>query len=353
MGIREEREAQAARFVNMHDLLDGLAEAEAITIKEVAGYLLQKLATNDAPRFIRQDSQSLTCFKADAKQADNLLRHVACTGKYPDGFGFEELSPEEYNSNGWFRTEIAAFLKGLNIDAPSCCNPLWKPKPKRPYWYSAYENRIRISLGEAVSLLNGIDPEDGQPFDIDDHQGYAADLRRWEEALIDAINSGPWEFDPSTWGMYQSEQTVLHYGIKEWAKDTGAPWPFIDDSRCAQDSIKNHATDKELREAKERIAELEQELQEKRQADVDTPDYLDPGNPRYAPKLAALVRAWLAVQKAAPGKTVKQTLEKWLSEHAVELGLTDEDGNPQKLITGLAAIPNWDTTGGPPPTPGN
>jgi len=46
-----------------------------------------------------------------------------------------------------------------------------------------------------------------------------------------------------------------------------------------------------------------------------TPDYLNPEHPRYAPKLAAAVRAWLAVSES-PGKTPKQVLKKWLSENA-------------------------------------
>ena len=42
------------------------------------------------------------------------------------------------------------------------------------------------------------------------------------------------------------------------------------------------------------------------------PDYLDPDHPRYAPKLAAAVNAWLASgdESAARGRSVKQTLMK-------------------------------------------
>ena len=48
----------------------------------------------------------------------------------------------------------------------------------------------------------------------------------------------------------------------------------------------------------------------------DEPDYLDPGNSRYAPKLAAAVRAWQAVTDPA-GKHPKQALMKWLREKRV------------------------------------
>jgi hypothetical protein len=45
----------------------------------------------------------------------------------------------------------------------------------------------------------------------------------------------------------------------------------------------------------------------------DTPDYLDPDNPRYAAKMPAAIRAWQAV--ADPGKkTPKQALDRWLPD---------------------------------------
>jgi hypothetical protein len=83
----------------------------------------------------------------------------------------------------------------------------------------------------------------------------------------------------------------------------------------------------------------------------DAPDYLDPSNPRYAPKLAAAVRAWQAVTD--PGKrSPRQALEKWLREHAVEFGLTDEDGNPVKQAVGeCSKVANWQPGGGAPKTP--
>ncbi|RRD66679.1 hypothetical protein EII19_09210 [Comamonadaceae bacterium OH2310_COT-174] len=84
----------------------------------------------------------------------------------------------------------------------------------------------------------------------------------------------------------------------------------------------------------------------------DAPDYLDPNNPRYAPKLAAAVRAWQAVTETA-GKTPKQALEKWIREHAAEFGLSDEDGMPNKTgIEEVAKIANWKPSGGAPRTPG-
>lgn len=85
--------------------------------------------------------------------------------------------------------------------------------------------------------------------------------------------------------------------------------------------------------------------------DVDTPDYLDPQNPRYAPKLAAAIRAWQAVTD--PGKrSVKQALDKWLRENAAECGLTDDEGNIVKqAVEDCSKVANWNQKGGAPTTP--
>lgn len=85
---------------------------------------------------------------------------------------------------------------------------------------------------------------------------------------------------------------------------------------------------------------------------TDAPDYLDPKNPRYAPKLAAAVRAWQSVTDAG-GKHPKQALAKWLREHAAEFGMTDDEGKPNETgIEEAAKVANWQPGGGAPKTPG-
>jgi len=88
--------------------------------------------------------------------------------------------------------------------------------------------------------------------------------------------------------------------------------------------------------------------------DPTSQDYLDSRHPRYAPKLAAAVRAWIAMEdKAATiGKSPKQALTKWLREHANEFGLTDDDGKPNETgIEEAAKVANWQLAGGAPKTP--
>jgi len=88
----------------------------------------------------------------------------------------------------------------------------------------------------------------------------------------------------------------------------------------------------------------------------DTPDFLNPEHDHYAPKLAAAIYAWQAVNsdpKLTVGKTVKQALLKWLRLKADQFGLTKDDGTPNKQgIEEISKISNWDTKGGPPKTPG-
>jgi hypothetical protein len=88
--------------------------------------------------------------------------------------------------------------------------------------------------------------------------------------------------------------------------------------------------------------------------DAKPHDYLDPNHPRYAPKLAAAVRAWMALEdeSSISGKSPKQALTKWLREHASEFELTDEDGKPNETgIEEAAKVANWQRTGGAPKTP--
>lgn len=88
---------------------------------------------------------------------------------------------------------------------------------------------------------------------------------------------------------------------------------------------------------------------------ISSPDYLNSLHPRYAPKLAAAVLAWLAIgsESVNTGKSPKQMLAKWLREHATAFGMTDEDGKPNETgIEEAAKVANWQPTGGAPKTPG-
>ena len=90
-------------------------------------------------------------------------------------------------------------------------------------------------------------------------------------------------------------------------------------------------------------------------ASMSEPDYLDPKNDRYAPKLAAAVGAWLATAnpRTLQGRHPKQALMKWLRENAAAFGFTDDEGKPsENTLDEIAKIANWKPTGGAPKTPG-
>lgn len=83
-----------------------------------------------------------------------------------------------------------------------------------------------------------------------------------------------------------------------------------------------------------------------------TPDYLDPVNDHYSPKLAAAIGVWEAIStdpSLMRGTTAKQAMMKWLRRNADKYGLTKDDGSPNEQgIEEVAKIANWDSKGGAP-----
>lgn len=97
---------------------------------------------------------------------------------------------------------------------------------------------------------------------------------------------------------------------------------------------------------------------------TDAPDYLDPKNPRYAPKLAAAVRVWQAMEdeNLRRGKNPFSAMEQYLETRYKELGLFHEKDNLKNgtvagdinktAISEVAKVANWQPGGGAPKTPG-
>lgn len=84
---------------------------------------------------------------------------------------------------------------------------------------------------------------------------------------------------------------------------------------------------------------------------LETTDYLDANHPKYAPKLAAAIRAWEATELDG-SRSAKNRLMKWLRENASDYGLTDDDGSPyESAIEEIAKVANWAQGGGAPKTP--
>lgn len=96
---------------------------------------------------------------------------------------------------------------------------------------------------------------------------------------------------------------------------------------------------------------------------TDAPDYLDASNPRYAPRLAAAVRAWLVMEdpNLRRGMSAKGAMEQWLETNYREFGLVQRQDSPKNgykagdlnksAISETAKIANWEEYGGAPKTP--
>jgi len=99
-------------------------------------------------------------------------------------------------------------------------------------------------------------------------------------------------------------------------------------------------------------------------SEAQAPDYLDPNHPRYAPKLAAAVKVWQAMEdeNLLRGKGTVAAMEQWLESRYRELGLVHEKDNPKNgttagdmnksAISEAAKVANWQPGGGAPKTPG-
>ena len=83
-------------------------------------------------------------------------------------------------------------------------------------------------------------------------------------------------------------------------------------------------------------------------------EFLDINHPRYAPKLAAAVLAWRALDtpESLKAKSPKQALRRWLNLNAAQFDLCDSEGKPtESAIEEIAKVANWLTKGGAPSTP--
>lgn len=94
------------------------------------------------------------------------------------------------------------------------------------------------------------------------------------------------------------------------------------------------------------------------------PDYLDPNHPRYSAKLAASVRAWMAMEdeNLRRGRSILTAITTWLESRYLEFGLVHRQDGGEKAnykagdrndgaIRKAAQVANWQIEGGAPKTP--
>lgn len=101
---------------------------------------------------------------------------------------------------------------------------------------------------------------------------------------------------------------------------------------------------------------------------TDTPGYLDPDHPRFAPKLAAAVHVWQAMEDENLRKTGKPIADMtaWLESRYKEFNLVHKQGGKNArgeathrvgdrnggAITQVCQVANWEGEGRAPTTPG-
>lgn len=81
--------------------------------------------------------------------------------------------------------------------------------------------------------------------------------------------------------------------------------------------------------------------------------YLDPEHPRYAPKLAAAIKVWEAMEdeNLLKGKGTVAAMKSWLEPRYKELGLIHKGKINNTAIQEVAKVANWNEDGGAPSTP--
>ena len=245
-------------------------------------------------------------------------------------------------------------------------NPIYAYKTPSPYWAM----HDQFTVFEAAMLHYGVDPTDDQ-WDNEFAGNTYDDAHRYVGVISAAIKRAvtgdklkariayPWKWvEDNAFGW--DDETLATCSPASFKTEEGEPSPD-DDARYIGCVIRrepdwNRTTiDREdLREWLRSRGVVEGFFFPEDEP-RGTAEYLNPKHPHYAPKLAALVKAWEYVSANpdyAPGKTTKQKIERWLNENAAEYGLVNEDGIPLSIIKDqLSSVANWDTKGGAPTTP--
>ncbi len=194
------------------------------------------------------------------------------------------------------------------------------------YWRLCDE----LSIFECASLLVGKDPSE-QPGDLTGDQDHQASFEAAKNAISRALLAGTIKG--------KIVPIMTQYFMEEFYE------------QAIEGSVNERESRVEVESLRAWLCERGYRTGFFFPAASSTPDYLDPSNPRYAPRLAAAVRAWEAVTDSK-GKTPKQALIKWLREHAAEFSLNTGEGKPNETgIEEVAKVANWNSSGGAPKTP--
>ncbi|MCG8049503.1 MAG: hypothetical protein N0E48_28625 [Candidatus Thiodiazotropha endolucinida] len=135
-------------------------------------------------------------------------------------------------------------------------------------------------------------------------------------------------------------------------------WEYVVNSNWWQHDETRSSSDWDSQFHPSKIGILKSDAQtffsQESETDSEQAPYLNPSHPRYAPKLAAAIAAWIAIddERMMLRKSPKQALVSWLLQNAEKYSLLDENGKPNETgIEECAKVANWQRKGGAPKTP--
>jgi len=317
VGIRDRLAAHDAKFISFGELLTAIAEAEGVTIQEVArAWSLEPLLRTLKPVLRLHDDGDFAEGGGDAHHYE--LQCALNGGKaWMDEAAQSELGMGE---PGFFREDAENVLlaagwsphadligkEGASVAKPAPSN---RARPD----LLAFVPRVNIALGDAARILG------------DEHSAGA--WGRWRDALADAVDAG--RILAGSWGMDRDEQTLSHADIRAWCKASGITWPVPLPEGCESDAAAVDANLRaELDKARECIAELEREragLLEKIGEGGEPPAWT-----RHDTRLFRLLPAWIKAAQSGGAWEKQETLVPAMAE---KYRLTKADAKALDAVT--------------------
>lgn len=209
MGIKETRKKRASEFISVRHLLTGIAEAEGISVGEVAGELLfQFKIPGKNPTFYCQDQSTLVMEAITDIHLFTILEKVSswCGFNWPS---VTHSCPDDADRFGWNREEIGTFTVVFLHCFPECCDPNWEP----------ISELLPITLSDSDKSSDNLSIEYPTPDDVD-HEN-------WPERLGIAITA--WR---AACNADLSETTPREY-MKVWLSENYHSIPALEVDRLA------------------------------------------------------------------------------------------------------------------------
>lgn len=227
MGIRDRLAAHDARLVSVSELLTAIANAEGVTLQEVARALHLDGITSSVRTWLRIYRNAAYVYEKGGDAAVKCELEYAADGE--DAMISDDLRDDadqdlQRGEPGFFREDIVTALKTAGWDVPPCLTEPMTTVVKNERDLRPFIQRTQITLDEAAMLLK-------------DANGW-----EWRPTLEKAANTR--KIRSSGWVHHRGAQQLSHADVRAWCEDMGIIWPV---PLPPEDVLP--ATDTELREA--------------------------------------------------------------------------------------------------------